>query len=338
MNIAEVKRSGHIHSAPTMKPILLLTGKSTKNILRDASLIYLIVFSMLIVLGGLYSMWILSHGQNQTFMTSNSYSKLAFDILCKMDYARDDNMVSSCHPTADAYDSSFTSADLSPADLFFNMYGGTVVSNKTTSVYANDIVKLLSSAMMNGLPLVGLNDFIHLSDIANDQIGSKGRDEILGIAMLRDKFGNFLDVRQKELRVTPRNCWTKGLLRHFQRTTSTFKEIKVRVYDDMESAVEDCCENVWAVIELLDLSGKDNCTSAGDWKHDQYGYFSDLHEIKTTDNVSNRLQEKLVPFEKTKLDQRIQSESLTAAANVWPGPALTIRMVPSAVSDTRNFE
>jgi hypothetical protein len=55
---------------------------------------------------------------------------------------------------------------------------------------------------MNGFPLLGLDDFVHLSDFVNDKLGDQGRHAILDYTGYRDRFGNFLNVRKNQLRVT----------------------------------------------------------------------------------------------------------------------------------------
>ncbi len=47
---------------------------------------------------------------------------------------------------------------------------------------AHDFAGLLSSVMMNGFPLLGLDDFILLSDAVNSRLGQEGRDSIMDYA------------------------------------------------------------------------------------------------------------------------------------------------------------
>lgn len=145
-------------------------------------------------------------------------------MICKLQHGTG-NVATDCKPMRTPYDTESSSADMSPADLFFNMYSGSLIANKTATAYTNDITKLLSSVMMNGLPILGLDDFVRMSDIANDHIGINGKNHVLGIASYRDKFGNFLEIRRKELRITPRNCWSEAFVQHLNNTAEIFQVI-----------------------------------------------------------------------------------------------------------------
>lgn len=238
-------------------------------------------------------MWWFSQGQYLRFMSSNAYSKINFDVMCDLKHLNPVSL-SNCQPIEDKINPSMNS-DISPAELFFDMYTG----NQAPTAYSNDIVKLMSSIMMNGLPLLDLDDFVYFSDMVNSIMGKKQKRQLMSLTSYRDKFGNFLDVREKELRFTPINCWTKNFIRHLRKTSTVLRELKVSLHPDMQSALQQGTDNVWAIIEILAPPDSDACPDA------EGGREGDL---------SGR------------------------TAGSAGGPSLTVRMPPSAISDTRNFE
>lgn len=109
---------------------------------------------------------------------------------------------------------------MSPSEFLF----GLLTSGNADGTKTAMVSKLLSSIMMNGLPLLGLYDYVEMSDVINSYIGKRVKSEVLGNSAYRDKFGNFLDVRQKEIRITPRNCWT---LKFYDAIKLHSQELKV---------------------------------------------------------------------------------------------------------------
>lgn len=79
--------------------------------------------------------------------------------------------------------------------------------------------------MMNGLPLLGLDDYVHASDLVNENIDKNSRSYVMNSPVFRGQFGTFLGVRELQIRLSPDNCWTRSFVKHL-RATSTM--IKVR--------------------------------------------------------------------------------------------------------------
>ena len=175
----------------------------------------LVFLSSLIVFGSLYLMWFMSYGQTLKFMTSNAYTKLSFDLICAPGLKYQPG-ITECKPTGD----NRPDGALSPADLLINLLStGNILSDSNDPNSAHDFAGLLSSIMMNGAPMLGLDDFVHLSDFVNKNLGSEGRNQIMNSPAYSDKFGNFLDVRKRELRITPYSCWTESFLYHLNKNS-----------------------------------------------------------------------------------------------------------------------
>jgi hypothetical protein len=175
----------------------------------------LITVSTSMVFGSLYLMWYMSYDQTLKFMTSNAYSKLSFDLICTPGSTGQPG-ISQCKPTGN----NRPDGELSPADVLINLLTkGTILSDASNPNSAHDFAGLLSSLMMNGAPMLGLDDFVYLSDFVNKNLGSKGRNQIMNSTAYSDKFGNFLDVRRRELRITPYSCWTEKFLNHLNKNS-----------------------------------------------------------------------------------------------------------------------
>lgn len=175
----------------------------------------LILVSTSIVFGSLYLMWYMSYNQTLKFMTSNAYTKLSFDLICAPGLTYQPG-ISQCRPTGD----NRPDGELSPADILINLLTtGSIMSDANDPNSAHDFAGLLSSIMMNGAPMLGLDDFVHLSDFVNKNLGSNGRSQIMNSTAYSDKFGNFLDVRKRELRITPYSCWTEKFLSHLNKNS-----------------------------------------------------------------------------------------------------------------------
>lgn len=101
---------------------------------------------------------------------------------------------------------------LSPSQLLANILssgslygqsddGSSKKSKKHANVQTDALAELLSSLLMNGAPLLGLVDFIHLSDFTNKQLGSEGKMRLMSYSAYRERFSNFLDIRNKDIHI-----------------------------------------------------------------------------------------------------------------------------------------
>jgi hypothetical protein len=157
--------------------------------------------------------------------------------------------------------------------------------------------------MMNGLPLLGLNDYVVLSDFVGQQIGQSTKATLLSSPGYKEKFHNFLEVRSNRIFLYPDSCWTRQLVEYMRNETVTFRSLTVKVFRTKKQALHHCCHNVWAIIEV----------QAGD------------EEVLDSDC---QLFEPEVQSNTTLLQQALSGVV----------PEITIRMHPAAVPDTRNFE
>ena len=72
------------------------------------------------------------------------------------------------------------SGELSPAYVLMKALGdGGLLYSSSTAKEINQFVDMLSSIMMNGIPLVGIDDFVFLSDFINKKLGVEGRKRLL---------------------------------------------------------------------------------------------------------------------------------------------------------------
>ena len=346
----------------TMNAIELLTIKSLKVLVRKGSNRTLISVSSILVFCTLYLMWYLSRHQQLRFMSSDAYQKLQFNMKCTASTHRPDSLTEKqleCYPDGDAVDRS--TKGLTPSDLLFNKLstGMLLTDDDETSQFAG----LLSSLMMNGLPLLGLDDFVHFSDFVNAHLGSKITSKILASPGYKEKFGNFLEVRRNRILLYPDNCWTQHFVTYLQSSSKVFKALKYRIYASRKQAMRHCCRNVWAVLEI-EPTLVDPVPSS---------IFRTDPDVHTFNHASEPSSEwKCAAFEMQRWNKSSLLYTSFAATSVLPinvstsneddqfsipasvegftlfdntvdqdnnaMPAVTIRMHPAAVPDTRNFE
>jgi hypothetical protein len=130
------------------------------------------------------------------------------DIECKLNV----NMIASlsyCDPMTLRYEM----ADNSPSKLIFD-----VIHSLSSSKNNVDIAKVFTSLIMNGLPLVGLFDFVEISDFINVNIGDAITKKIMKFPLYKEKFSNFISIRVLEMRLVSRNCWTDAFLYYMKKT------------------------------------------------------------------------------------------------------------------------
>jgi hypothetical protein len=188
--------------------VLSLALKSMKQILRNKSINRFLILSSLTVYAFIYPIFLLSKGHKLNFMTSNAYSKMNLDIECKLNV----NMIASlsyCDPMTLRYEM----ADNSPSKLIFD-----VIHSLSSSKNNVDIAKVFTSLIMNGLPLVGLFDFVEISDFINVNIGDAITKKIMKFPLYKEKFSNFISIRVLEMRLVSRNCWTDAFLYYMKKT------------------------------------------------------------------------------------------------------------------------
>ena len=77
--------------------------------------------------------------------------------------------------------------------------------------------------MMNGLPLMGLDDYLRTSDYVNDNINEAMFNAIMSSPFLKGQYGTLLQARDLQIRLSPHNCWTKGFVKYMKKSSMLFK-------------------------------------------------------------------------------------------------------------------
>ena len=136
----------------------------------------------------------------------------------------------------------------------------------------------------------------------------------------------------------------------------------------MNEAMKDCCDNVWAIVEIIGPSGGFECSLFKDTGGTQYLSPEPSEErynlrTKKVNNIKLKEQDgdiddKQADVQESRSSQNRPAHNTTAAhttekkvkteesilnvvelrALMGLGPSITVRMLPSAVPDTRNFE
>ena len=136
----------------------------------------------------------------------------------------------------------------------------------------------------------------------------------------------------------------------------------------MNEAMKDCCDNVWAIVEIIGPSGGFECSLFKDTGGTQYLSPEPSEErynlrTKKVKNIKLKgqdgdIDDKQADVQESRSSQNRPAHNTTAAhttekkvkteesilnvvelrALMGLGPSITVRMLPSAVPDTRNFE
>lgn len=140
--------------------------------------------------------------------------------------------------------------DMSLAELILGLLNSPNVRQRSTDENVMDIGNVLASIIMNGIPLLGLDDFVYFSDYFNHYLGKKTVDTVMSLPVFEERFHNFLLVRKIQLRVTG-DCWKHEFIEYLNSTSETFRELDVRLYDSIDDALgNSCCNDVWAVVHV----------------------------------------------------------------------------------------
>lgn len=140
--------------------------------------------------------------------------------------------------------------DLSPTELILRLLNSPNVRQRGIDDNVLDIGNVLASIIMNGIPLLGLDDFVYFSDYFNLYLGKKTVDKVMSLPVFEERFHNFLLVRKIQLRITG-DCWKHEFIKYLNSTSETFRELDLRQYDSIDDALADsCCNDVWAVVHV----------------------------------------------------------------------------------------
>eukprot|EP01039_Chlorochromonas_danica_P011157 gene11157-12437_t len=266
------------------KIVRLLTIASLKMLLRDRRIVSLLVVSALAVLGGLLFVFQLSRHQVRVYGSPEPYKKLAFDF--------------SCHYTnASAQSNVFTSSNIECVPVTENTWSLLssidLLSQPEAGHGSSQLISYLSSLMMNGIPLVDLDDYVRLSDLANRYLGSL-RPRLMASSFLWDQFSNLMDVRQKRIVLSPPSCLSTAF-RDFLKEGERVRDLEIDIMPTKALASAFSDDKVWAVVEI---------------------------------SLPASLPAAVCPWNATSSSSVAEVEEL----------GFTIRMPPSSVPDTRNYE
>ena len=139
----------------------------------------------------------------------------------KGDRAINSTAVPTCKPYIPPEELNQKHRSISPTTVLFHLFD--VKSDDSDKVDLKHLAKLLGSIMMNGLPLLGLDDFVHASDFVNRNLDIKTQQEIIQSPLLNGQFGNFLNVRNLQIRLSPMNCWTAAFVKYLKKTSAIIK-------------------------------------------------------------------------------------------------------------------
>jgi ABC-type lipoprotein export system ATPase subunit len=259
----------------------------------------LILFSTFIFIF-LLLIYSLSYGQNLSYLKDNKFSKISFEIECGN--KNNNNKEIFCKPSHNNFDdkSYYNSKILSPTDILFN-----IIDNKPNTIRdiktIKEISNLLSNVIMNGVPLFSIDDYVYLSDLINKNIGEKNRNNMI-TNVYHDSFTNILDIRIKEIKLAPRNCYTILFLEYLYKSSKIAKKLNIKIYNTIDDAYKDSFDNIFAIIEIIPIKNNN--------KNNEY------------------------------LNDLIDSNSCNIKYNseIFIKPKVTIKMHPSSIPDTRNYK
>ncbi|RYG64090.1 hypothetical protein EON64_14690, partial [archaeon] len=212
--------------------LFLLTNKSLAVTFRNSNILLLLCLGILGILGGFYSAWLLTHSQYRTILSSRSYKHFAFDF--------------GCYHKTDASNTSHLLCDPLTTNTESLLHTITALTEQTNENEPQKLLAHLTSLMMNGFPLLTLNDFVRLSDTANRFLGSKLRRQIMSSPFLRDEFSNILAVRDKKIVLTPRSNLTESFQKYLVSQLSPNNLLNIVVQDVDETSETD--EALWAMV------------------------------------------------------------------------------------------
>lgn len=290
----------------SMSILSLLVAKSVKVLTRKKSFATLTVGSSVLTLGLLTLVWYMSRHQQLRFLTSDGYQHLQFKMDCGVDKTRTDHKLV-CKPDSATPDGS--TRGLTPSQALYSAIDTGYIL--TESEEASQLAVLLSSVMMNGLPLLGLDDFVYFSDFIGEEMGKDAKAALLTSPGYKHKFSNFLRVRRNKILLYPDSCWTRQFVAYMSASTKTFSQLTVRVVRDQREALRHCCHNVWVILEIH--------TPA----------IQGVHGAHAKQDCS--------VFEPGHYWNRTTSPSF-GPGSPGPVPEITLRMHPASVPDTRNYE
>jgi hypothetical protein len=146
------------------------------------------------------------------------FNKMSFDMTCNHNGVKTPSVYKDCKPYFGNHVSG-PDVTVTPSSLLFSFLN----PNSRGDELALKIMKLLGGVMLNGIPVLSLDDFIFMSDFLNENIDSSMKRRITESPIIDGMFGNILGVRMKQIRLSPDNCWTRGFLTYLHNTSESSK-------------------------------------------------------------------------------------------------------------------
>jgi len=247
----------------------------------------------------------LMKGNFSTHLTSDPYPNLSFNFACSPIYPKLPNADQKfeCQPTLPTNDGPKTKNQRTFSDLLVNLlYTGQLLPHDPKG--SESMIDLLTSWMMNGLPLVGMDDFVYLSDWAHEIIDNSAKEELMDSPIFKNEFDNFINVRNKKIIFTPANNLTSDFIDFMETHSTVFKQLNYSVVPSIENQlIENDYDSIWAIIDLSTIPR----------------------------NIDDQEDDVItMPFNAT--------TDATQYTMRHSKPKITIRMSPGSVPDTRNLE
>lgn len=151
-----------------------------------------------------------------------------FKMQCQPDFRTGVIDPASCVAVSDASRESRGGDTTLASDVLVKLLQSDTSPNKPDSLDsafkdASTFAQVVGSMLLNGLPVLGLDDWFALSDFLNANINSHMRARLMQYTSIKGRFINLLGVRDLSLTFTPDNCWTRALINHLNKTTANFK-------------------------------------------------------------------------------------------------------------------
>jgi hypothetical protein len=156
---------------------------------------------------------------------------LHFKLQCSPNLKSHSVDPSSCVPVANSENSDSNNGKTSRAsNVLLNLLqpdssSGGINSGTSDPDFEStyEFVQVIGSTLLNGLPVLGLDDWFSLADFMNANINTDMRERLMRYTSIKGRFINLLGVRNLKLLFTPDNCWTHSLIEHLNKTTTNFR-------------------------------------------------------------------------------------------------------------------
>ncbi len=200
-----------------------LFWKNWRQLSRNSSIKSFIFLSHFIIFVSLYLMWSSTYGKNLKYNTHQEYTPLSFDVKCTTENKYQGRLI--CKPNdGETSESNLEVEGMTPADILLKIIGSDGILD-TSSSSNNGLPSLISSMMMNGMPLLGFEDYIEFSDFVNRHLGPSAKTKMMKFTSNREKFSNLLFVRERNLVFASNNSVTRSFIEYLYSSAPSTKVI-----------------------------------------------------------------------------------------------------------------